>query len=122
MGWPMRNALEKILSGAETPLMNDASVMGINMTLAHEQLTLQTLPETARAGPGLAFIAIADGMQTFGDAKHVIAVLFFLTLLTLGLDSTFAWAETWISYVDDFWRHRKIRLYNKETQKKDKPV
>lgn len=62
---------------------------------------VQTIAETARAGPGLAFIAIADGMQTFGDFKNVMAVLFFLTLLTLGLDSTFAWAETFVSYVDD---------------------
>lgn len=57
-------------------------------------------------------------MQTFGEAKHVMAVLFFLTLLTLGLDSTFAWAETWISYVDDFFRYKKIRT----GPNKDKPV
>jgi hypothetical protein len=43
-------------------------------------------------------------MQTFGTAQNAIAVLFFLTLLTLGLDSTFAWAETWVSYVDDAFR------------------
>lgn len=67
----------------------------------NESFTLQPVAQTARSGTGLAFIAIADGMQTFGDARNVISVLFFLMLLTLGLDSTFAWAETFVSYMDD---------------------
>jgi len=75
--------------------------LGHNLTKVNEDLALQTMAETAKAGPGLAFIALADGMQTFGGASNFFAVLLFITLLTLGLDSTFAWAETWMSYVDD---------------------
>merc|ERR1719468_77454 len=50
-----------------------------------------------RSGPGLAFITIADAMQAFGPAANVMAVLFFATLLALGLDSSFAQIETVIS-------------------------
>lgn len=38
-----------------------------------------------------------------------MAVFFFMTLLTLGLDSTFAWSETMVSYLDD-----AIRLFRPE--------
>lgn len=78
--------------------------IGFNLTTIESDATIQEISETARAGPGLAFIAIADGMQTFGSFKNVMSVLFFMTLLTLGLDSTFAWMETFISYVEDGFR------------------
>jgi len=56
-----------------------------------------TVAEQAKAGTGLAFIAIADGMRTFGDGTNVMSVIFFMVLFTLGLDSTFAWTETFTS-------------------------
>lgn len=40
-------------------------------------------------------------MRAFGSAANVFSVLFFVVLLSLGLDSTFAWAETFNSYIDD---------------------
>lgn len=61
-----------------------------------------TVEDQARSGPGLAFITIADGMQNFGAGSNVMSVLFFVMLFTLGLDSTFAWVETFVSYVEDF--------------------
>lgn len=61
-----------------------------------------TVAEQAKSGTGLAFIAIADGMQTFGAGANAMSVIFFMVLFTLGLDSTFAWAETFVSYVQDF--------------------
>lgn len=98
----LRNAISKMNGALDTTALQQQHIQaGMNFTKSLEGLELQAIKETARAGPGLAFIAIADGMQTFGDAQNIIAVLFFLTLLTLGLDSTFAWAETWVCYVDD---------------------
>jgi len=52
-------------------------------------------------GPGLAFITIAEGMQTFGAATNVMSVLFFLMLMVLGLDSSFAWIGTIVDVVQD---------------------
>lgn len=56
----------------------------------------------SRSGTGLAFVTIAEAMQHFGDLSNVMSVLFFVMLLTLGLDSAYAWLETLVSYVDDF--------------------
>lgn len=65
--------------------------------------TGRTVAEIAGAnGPGLAFVSIADGVCTFGAGANAMAVLFFAMLLSLGLDSTFAWAETFVCYIDDF--------------------
>lgn len=98
----LRNAISKMDGALDTKDLQSQSIQAdMNFTKSLEGLELQGIKETARAGPGLAFIAIADGMATFGDAQNIMAVLFFLTLLTLGLDSTFAWSETWVSYVDD---------------------
>jgi len=61
-----------------------------------------TVAEVASAsGTGLAFIALADGMRTFGSMANAMAVLFFIMLMALGLDSTFAWAETLVSILED---------------------
>jgi len=40
-------------------------------------------------------------MDSFGAFKNFMAVLFFVMLLTLGLDSAFAWTETLVSIMDD---------------------
>ena len=55
---------------------------------------------------GLAFITLAEGVSQFGAASNLFAVLFFIMLLTLGLDSTFAWMETINTYVHDTLRAR----------------
>jgi len=59
-----------------------------------------------RSGTGLAFITIAEAMQYFGSLSNVMSVLFFVMLLTLGLDSAYAWLETLVSYVADFMEER----------------
>jgi len=69
-----------------------------------------TVAEQARAGTGLAFIAIAQGMTTFGDGTNVMSVLFFMVLLTLGLDSTFAWVETFMASIEDYLERAGVRV------------
>jgi len=76
----------------------------------------QTMQETAdAAGPGLAFVVIAEGMKLFGPLANVMSVLFFLMLVSLGLDSSFAWLETVVTIVQDVAREHgyetnKVRL------------
>lgn len=100
----------KLLTWADSSQRQESVLAATQVNLiASNATSLQTIAQTARSGSGLAFIAIADGMQTFGSAKNVMAVFFFMTLLTLGLDSTFAWSETMVSYLDD-----AIRLFRPE--------
>ena len=50
---------------------------------------------------GLAFITIAEAMSFFGEFQNVMSVLFYVMLLTLGLDSSYAWTETLVSSVEE---------------------
>lgn len=51
-----------------------------------------------RSGTGLAFITIAEAMSFFPTGiENVMSVLFYVMLLTLGLDSSYAWTETIVS-------------------------
>eukprot|EP01059_Diplonema_ambulator_P000845 TRINITY_DN10676_c0_g1_i2.p1 TRINITY_DN10676_c0_g1~~TRINITY_DN10676_c0_g1_i2.p1 ORF type:complete len:703 (+),score=178.68 TRINITY_DN10676_c0_g1_i2:28-2109(+) len=54
------------------------------------------------SGAGLAFIAIAQGIGTFGKGSNAFSFLFFLMCFALGLDTTFAGVETLVTYVEDF--------------------
>eukprot|EP01064_Diplonema_japonicum_P015990 TRINITY_DN24031_c0_g1_i1.p1 TRINITY_DN24031_c0_g1~~TRINITY_DN24031_c0_g1_i1.p1 ORF type:complete len:691 (+),score=114.26 TRINITY_DN24031_c0_g1_i1:33-2105(+) len=54
------------------------------------------------SGAGLAFVAIAQGIGTFGKGSNAFSFLFFLMCFALGLDTTFAGVETLVTYVEDF--------------------
>ena len=50
----------------------------------------------------MAFVTIAEGMSFFGSGiENVMSVLFYVMLLTLGLDSSYAWTETIVSSVEE---------------------
>mmetsp|Transcript_6387 Transcript_6387/g.11406 ORF Transcript_6387/g.11406 Transcript_6387/m.11406 type:complete len:590 (-) Transcript_6387:168-1937(-) len=69
--------------------------------------TGKTMAEVASSGgTGLAFVAIAEGILGFGSWANAVSVFFFLTLVALGLDSTFAMAETFVSIADDYCRRK----------------
>jgi len=53
-------------------------------------------------GQGLAFIVIASAMPTFGVAANALSAMFFFMLFTLGLDSSFCWAETITASIQGF--------------------
>merc|ERR1712048_1455878 len=95
-------------------LVGGIAIFSIVGNIAYEKNQLNpgstTVADEARAGPGLAFIAIASGMEVFKGAKNFMAILFFSTLLTLGLDSTYAWMETFICYIDDLVAAFKLNL------------
>lgn len=63
----------------------------------------------SESGTGLAFITIADGITNFGSASNAMSILFFVMLLTLGLDSTFAMLESVVTAVDELCRAHKIK-------------
>ncbi|ELU09587.1 hypothetical protein CAPTEDRAFT_166146 [Capitella teleta] len=68
--------------------------------------------EVAQYGPGLIFVAYPEGLATMAIAP-LWSILFFLMILTVGLDSQFTMMETVITaIVDEFrltrWRHGKL--------------
>jgi NSS family neurotransmitter:Na+ symporter len=64
-----------------------------------------------RSGTGLAFITIAQAMTYFGSWQNVMSVLFYVMLLTLGLDSSYAWTETLVSTVGCTLKKRKREVH-----------
>lgn len=58
------------------------------------------IDKVAKAGPGLAFIAYPEGVASM-PAAPFWSCLFFVMLLTLGLDSQFGMMETVISGLSD---------------------
>eukprot|EP01061_Rhynchopus_euleeides_P008192 TRINITY_DN1722_c0_g1_i1.p1 TRINITY_DN1722_c0_g1~~TRINITY_DN1722_c0_g1_i1.p1 ORF type:complete len:739 (+),score=214.62 TRINITY_DN1722_c0_g1_i1:28-2217(+) len=67
-----------------------------------------------RGGPGLAFVALADGISTFGAGKNFFAFSFFAMLFLLGLDTMFASVETLVTYLEDIIAHYKIKPISRE--------
>lgn len=90
-------------------LFGGFAIFSILGNLAKE--TNQNVADLAsQSGTGLAFISIAEGITNFDSASGPMAVLFFVMLLTLGLDSTFAWLETLIAATRDACRINNLHL------------
>jgi SNF family Na+-dependent transporter len=58
----------------------------------------------ARSLAGLVFVAYPAGLSLL-PAPNVWSAVFFLTLLSLGLDSAMAMFEGWACVVSDAWPH-----------------
>lgn len=107
-----RTCIVVALSNSAFSLVGGFAIFGILGNLAFK--TGQTVAEVAsRSGTGLAFVAIAEGIQNFGAGANAMAVLFFVMLLSLGLDSTFAWAETLVACIEDLFLARGLRPHRK---------
>jgi len=59
--------------------------------------------EVATEGIGLAFVAYPEAIARMPKAGALIGVLFFLALLTLGIDSLFSIVEAIITGIEDKW-------------------
>eukprot|EP01059_Diplonema_ambulator_P030498 TRINITY_DN523_c0_g1_i1.p1 TRINITY_DN523_c0_g1~~TRINITY_DN523_c0_g1_i1.p1 ORF type:complete len:660 (+),score=166.41 TRINITY_DN523_c0_g1_i1:80-2059(+) len=84
------------------------SILGYmaNKSCTTPGLECKTVSELASTGgAGLAFVTLAEGVGLFGVTSNFFATMFFIMLLTLGLDSTFAWVETVVVYSEDYLEH-----------------
>eukprot|EP01061_Rhynchopus_euleeides_P047648 TRINITY_DN967_c0_g1_i1.p1 TRINITY_DN967_c0_g1~~TRINITY_DN967_c0_g1_i1.p1 ORF type:complete len:696 (+),score=171.12 TRINITY_DN967_c0_g1_i1:44-2089(+) len=78
-------------------------------------LSCQTVAELAKnSGTGLAFMTLAEGVSLFGSGSGVFSFFLFVMLLTLGLDSTFAWTETLNTYAYDYLKSKDSPYARKE--------
>ncbi|KAI3382857.1 hypothetical protein SNEBB_005426 [Seison nebaliae] len=72
-------------------------------TLGHISfMTGLPIEQVATKGPALAFVVFPEAIATL-PFPHIWAVLFFLTVLTLGIDSQFGMLETVLSAIFDRW-------------------
>jgi len=70
--------------------------------------TNQSIAKAAAGGPGLAFVVYPEAINHLPDVigpytRNIFGVLFFLTLLSLGIDSAFSLVEAVVSGVHDKW-------------------
>ncbi|XP_005095077.3 sodium- and chloride-dependent glycine transporter 2 [Aplysia californica] len=81
--------------------------------LGHMSKTLSVPIETfAKTGPGVAFVVYPEAIS-YLPLPQLWAVLFFVMLFTLGLDSQFVTIETVLTTLSDMWprlmkRHEKL--------------
>lgn len=65
------------------------------------------VPDVVEGGMGLAFITYPTIISLLPFARHLFGVLFFLMLLTLGIDSAFSLVEAGVAGIMDKWKVRK---------------
>ena len=70
--------------------------------------TGQSIPDVVASGPGLAFVVFPEALSLMPWAGF-FAVLFFLCLLTLGIDSAFSLVEALGAVITDAYPHLKQR-------------
>lgn len=63
--------------------------------------------EVATAGPGLAFVAYPEAISLLPFGQVIFALVFFIMLLTLGIDSAFSIVEGVVAGVADKWQLNK---------------
>ncbi|KAL3798680.1 hypothetical protein HJC23_004431 [Cyclotella cryptica] len=97
------------LSNSAFSLLGGFAIFSIVGFMAEEQG--KTIQEVATmSGTGLAFVTIAEAMPLFGAAQNAMSVLFYVMLLTLGLDSSYAWTETIVHAVEEVLKSKGYRL------------
>jgi len=62
------------------------------------------VPDVTASGTGLAFVAYPTAITQLPALNGLIGVVFFVTLLTLGIDSAFALQEAFTTGFHDKWR------------------
>ncbi len=62
------------------------------------------VPEVTQSGTGLAFVAYPTAITKLPALNALIGVIFFVTLLTLGIDSAFALQEAFTTGLHDKWK------------------
>lgn len=101
----------KATSTYDTCMENAAALKAINSTATLPECDLQKELEQSASGTGLAFIIFTEAINQFPGAQ-IWAVLFFLMLFTLGIDSQFGTLEGVITSLVD------MKLFPKATKKR----
>ena len=61
------------------------------------------VPDVTKSGTGLAFVTYPTAITTLPALNSVFGIIFFITLLTLGIDSAFALQEAFTTGFNDKW-------------------
>jgi len=98
------------MSDALTAFLGGLAVFGALGYLAH--ITGKPVSEVVASGPGLAFVTYPTIISNLPFWQPLFGVLFFLMLLTLGIDSAFSLVEAVAAGVIDKWKlsHRTTNL------------
>lgn len=94
----VRDAALVLCAGEGTSILAGFLVFSVLGSMAHQRGV--TIQEVAKSGPGLAFIVYPEAVSKL-PLPNLWAVLFFLMLFTLALDSTFGTYEPIIIAVTD---------------------
>ena len=68
------------------------------------------VPEVTASGTGLAFVAYPTAIMKLPALNAVFGFIFFITLLTLGIDSAFALQEAFTTGLHDKWKLNTEKL------------
>ena len=106
----VNNAFIIGLADALTAFLGGLAVFGTLGYYATE--TGKDITEVVAAGPGLAFVTYPTMINLLPGAKSLFGILFFLMLLTLGIDSAFSLVEAVSASVRDKWgiSHKKANI------------
>jgi solute carrier family 6 amino acid transporter-like protein 5/7/9/14 len=95
----IRDTIIVSFGNAFTSIFAGFTVFSILGFMAHEMGV--TVPDVVKSGSGLAFIVFPD-LVTLLPLPNLWALLFFIMLLALGLDTQFAMVETIMTAILDF--------------------
>ncbi len=107
------NALITVFANSGVSFMSGFAIFGTLGYMAHTQGV--AIDEVATAGVGLAFVTYPNAINMLPGGPIVVGffgIVFFVTLLTLGIDSAFSLVESNVAgFSDKFaWDKKKITL------------
>lgn len=110
----VNNALITVLANSGVSFMAGFAIFGTLGYMAHEQGV--AIADVAAGGVGLAFMVYPNAINMLPGGPIVVGffgIVFFLTLLTLGIDSAFSLVESIVAGVTDKWHlnKRKVTLW-----------
>nr|XP_011443803.2 sodium- and chloride-dependent glycine transporter 2 [Crassostrea gigas]XP_019927579.2 sodium- and chloride-dependent glycine transporter 2 [Crassostrea gigas]XP_034320566.1 sodium- and chloride-dependent glycine transporter 2 [Crassostrea gigas]XP_034320572.1 sodium- and chloride-dependent glycine transporter 2 [Crassostrea gigas] len=106
----LRDCYALVLAGEGTSIFGGFVVFSVLGYMAHENGV--SIEKVVKSGPGLGFIAYPEALAKL-PLPNLWAVLFFIMLLTVGLDSTFGTIEPVFTALSDsfrMWRKRRALL------------
>lgn len=104
----VNNALITVFANSGVSFMAGIAIFGTLGYMAHVQGV--PIADVATGGVGLAFVVYPEAISMLPGGNMVVGffgAVFFLTLLTLGIDSAFSLVESTISGVVDKWQLNK---------------